>query len=179
MSDPVPGREFDARELDLRDGRRVTVRLACPADAAGIQAAIRALAPESRRSRFMSALAELTPAMLEHVINPDARHECQIVAATGGNDGATIVGGARYGAAPGSTDCEFAVAIADDWQGAGLARRLLEFLIDEARTRGFTRMEGYVFASNRPMLALAHKLGFSASDDPDDRAVRIVRRELA
>lgn len=175
----MPGRPFEPQELGLRDGRRVTIRRALPEDADRIQAAVRALSPESRRSRFMSALKELTPGMLERVINPRDETECQLIATTGAGAGEGVVAGARYGAAIGSTECEFAVAVADDWQGAGLARRLLENLIDEARARGFKSMDGYIFASNRPMLALAAKLGFTAHDDPDDPAVRIVRRELA
>jgi len=178
MTNRVPGRAFDARELALRDGRCVTVRLARPADAERIQAAVRALSPESRRSRFMSALKELTPSMLQRVINPRDETECQLIATTGADDAETVVAGARYGAAPGSTECEFAVAVGDAWQSVGLARRLLEFLIDEARARGFTRMDGYIFASNRPMLALAKKLGFSETADPDDPGVRLVSREL-
>lgn len=178
MSNGVPRRPFAARELELRDGRRVTVRLARPEDAERIQAAVRALSPESRRSRFMSALKELTPSMLERVINPRDETECQLIATTGGAPAEVVVAGARYGAAPGSTDCEFAVAVADDWQSVGLARRMLEMLIDEARAHGFKRMDGYIFASNKSMLALAQKLGFTAGDDPEDPGVRIVRRAL-
>lgn len=178
MSNRVPGRPFQPRELVLRDGRRVMVRRALPEDAERVQAAIRAMSPESRRSRFMSALKELTPAMLERVINPRDETECQLIATIGSGDAQSVVAGARYGAAAGSTECEFAVAVGDHWQGAGLARQLLEMLIDEACARGFTRMDGYVFASNRSMLTLAAKLGFTASDDPDDPAVRIVRRPL-
>lgn len=178
MTESVSGPSFAARELLLRDGRRVTVRVARPEDAERIQAAVRALSPESRRSRFMSALKELTPGMLERVINPRDETECQLIATTGAEPAEVVVAGARYGAAPGSVDCEFAVAVADDWQSVGLARRMLELLIDEARERGFKRMDGYIFASNKPMLALAQKLGFTASDDPDDPGVRIVRRPL-
>ena len=41
------------------------------------------------------------------------------------------------------------------WQGMGLASRLMRELIQAARVRGITHMEGFVLANNQPMLRLA------------------------
>lgn len=80
---------------------------------------------------------------------------------------------------PGSDTCEFAVTVADDWHGAGLARRLMELLIANARERGLRCMEGQVLAVNTPMRRLAKRLGFSDRPCPDDAALRLVSLELA
>jgi len=172
-------RQFPAQDFVLRDARRLTLREIRADDAGRMQGAIRAMSAESRYTRFMSALRELSPRMLERAVNPDATSELQLIAVHGEGSEQEIVAGARYAAAPGSRVCEFAVTVTDPWQGCGLARRLLEALIAEARTRGFTHMEGYILPSNDAMLALAKKLGFTAADYPEDPGVRLVRRALS
>jgi GNAT superfamily N-acetyltransferase len=133
---------------------------------------------ESRYTRFMSSLQELPAHMLERAVNPKQESELQLVAVSGNGPQETIVGGARYAAAAGSKECEFALAVVDDWQGVGLARQLLEALIRAARARGFERMEGYILASNAPMLGLAKRLGFSRVASPEGPSVLLVRRDL-
>jgi GNAT superfamily N-acetyltransferase len=166
-------------DFRLRDGRRVILRPVRPADKDAVQAAVKRLSAASRHSRFMSALRELSPKMLERAVHPEEARELQLVAVAGSERAQSIVGGARYSAAAGSRDCEFAVAVLDDWQGAGLARRLLEELIRAARAHGFERMEGYILASNAPMLGLAQRLGFTRVESPEEPTVHLVRRDLS
>lgn len=168
-----------AAEWILRDGRRVTVRPVCPEDRDALQAAIRRLSPEARYARFMSPLRELGPDLLQHAVNPDDSCELQLVALDGDGSRPAIVGGARYSATPGEASCEFAIAILDDWQGIGLARRLLDLLMATAGRDGFAAMEGYVLASNVRMLALARHLGFARIPDAGDPTVHLMRCELA
>ena len=93
-------------------------------------------------------------------------------------DGA-IVGGARYVRGADGEACEFAVTITDDWRGAGLASSLMRALIRDACTRGLKRMEGYVLATNRPMLDLARRLGFEVGASDEGPSVKLVRLDLA
>ena len=97
-----------------------------------------------------------------------------MVALSGEGSEQLIIGGARYASAAGSDACEFAVTIADDWQGFGLARRLMETLIEVARARGYRRMEGFVLPENTEMRGLATRLGFSDEPCPEDRTLRLV-----
>ena len=116
--------------------------------------------------------------LLERATHPDPENERQLVAVVAAGEGERIVGGARYAATPTRGDCEFAVAIVDDWTGRGLARRLLDLLMDDARVRGFQRMEGFVLTTNAGMLALAKRLGFVESASSEGPTVRLVRRDL-
>ncbi len=77
--------------------------------------------------------------------------------------------------APG--DAEFAMVIADAWQGCGIGRRLLSHLQECATRRGIQRLSGEVLADNRAMLGLAHSLGFRLSAHPEDALLRLVTRE--
>ena len=165
-------------EVTLKDGRGVILRSVRPEDRDSLQAAFRGLSDQSRYSRFMSPVRELSPKMLERAVKPDPGRELQLVAVSGEGPQPAIVGGARYSAMPGSTDCEFAVTVVDGWQGLGLARRLLEGLMHAARAAGFERMEGYILASNAGMLGLAKRLGFERVESPEGPTVHLVRRAL-
>jgi len=179
MTTAAPGTGFAPVELQLRDGRCITLRSVCPQDKEAVQAVVKGLSEGARYTRFMSALKELSPQMLERAVNPDAARELQLVAVHGEGALETIVGGARYVGGAGSRDCEFAVTIVDAWQGLGLARRLLQALMRAARDHGFERMEGYILASNKPMLGLARRLGFTEGPSSDGPGVRMVRCDLS
>ena len=178
MAGDPPEAEFRPIVLQLRDGRRATLRAVRVEDRERLQAAFKRLSAESRYTRFMSALQELPPRLLDRAVNPEVGRELQLVAVEGEEPQQAIVASGRYSAAPGSKDCEFALAVTDEWQGVGLARQLLESLIYAARASGFERMEGYILASNTPMLGLARRLGFARVESPEGPTVHLVRLDL-
>jgi acetyltransferase len=156
----------------------VTVRSVREEDADKLQAAFRSLSAEGRYSRFFSSMEKLTPPLLDRAVHPDAERELQLVAVAGSGADEQIVAGTRYSATETEGDCEFAVAVLDEWQGRGLARFLLETLIGAARARGFARMEGYILASNLAMLRLAKRLGFEKLKSEQGPDVCFVRKDL-
>ena len=77
---------------------------------------------------------------------------------------------------------EFAVAVADDWQGKGIGRRLIQRLRDAALGAGLHLLRGDVLSENRRMLALMREFGFSTRRNPEDSLlyeVKLVLGELA
>lgn len=162
----------------LRDGRDVVLREIGAHDKAEMQDAFQRLSADSRYTRFMMAMRELSPAMLEAATHPVAGRDFALVAVSGEGAAEDIVAGARYVGEPGSDTCEFAVTVADDWHGLGLASRLLGILIANARAQGLRCMEGYVLALNTPMRRLAQRLGFTDRQCPDDATTRLVRLDL-
>src|SRR5574337_1001795 len=76
----------------------------------------------------MGLVRELTPAMLERATHVRSERDLALVAVAGEEPAAAIVGGARYAGTPDGEDCEFAVTVADEWKGLGLARQLMELL---------------------------------------------------
>jgi len=87
-------------------------------------------------------------------------------------DGETLLGVARYVRDRSGDAAEFAIVIADAWQGRGIGRRLLAKLIEAARRRGVKRLYGDILATNRPMLELARKLGFELGRHEDATITR-------
>lgn len=166
-------------QVTLRDGRALLLREIGAQDADEIVEAFERLSAESRYTRFMIPLRELSPRMLAAATHPVPGRDLAVVAISFDGEDEDIVGGARYVGATGSDSCEFAVTVADDWHGLGLARRLMEILIANARERGLRCMEGYVLAVNTPMRRLARRLGFSDRQCPDDAALRLVSLSLS
>jgi RimJ/RimL family protein N-acetyltransferase len=179
MSDDTqPTAQVKEHVAHLRQGRKVLVRAVRPDDRSEFEEAFARLSPESRYTRFFLPMRELPPKMLDVAANPPADQSMAIVAVIDVGAEIDIVGGARIHFMPGQDVCEFAVTVADDWQGVGLARHLMETIVEAARARGLRRMEGFVLPGNTGMRKLAERLGFKDEVCPDDRSLRLVSLDL-
>lgn len=156
----------------LADGRAVTVRPILPQDADAEQSFVAALSPTTRRRRFHHGLIELPASLLRQFTEIDYRSHVALVAeALGDDDEPLLVADARYILADDAANAEFAVVVADDWQGIGLGSELMRRLARHARRSGLSRLCGDVLASNDPMLALMHKLGARLAPHSDDASL--------
>ena len=164
------------RTRHLFDGTAVTIRPVRPQDAAAEQAFIKHLSKDSRHSRFMGSMRELSPRKLEQFTAVDYDRHMALVA-TVQRDGREVeIGDARYVMNPDGASCEFAIAVDDAWQGSGVAGLLMAELIDAAQARGLKTMEGLVLASNQKMLKFARQLGFTRHRAGEDwETVRVTR----
>jgi len=172
-----PTRWIDVWQLP--DGRRVTVRPVLPQDAELEQAMVRALSPASRYQRFFAPIRELPQGWLERLTQIDYHRQQAFIVETFVGDQALAVAEARYVVDATGEACEFAVVVADDWRQLGLARRLLQHLMDSAAEAGLRRMVGDVLATNHAMLSLARSLGFRVQRHPEGGAqVLRVQRPL-
>ncbi len=164
--------------LQLPDGTNVTIRPIRPEDAGIEDAFVRNLSPRAKYFRFMQALRELTRDMLIRFTQIDYDRELALIAVVeqGGQEAEVAV--ARYGMNPDRESCEFAIVVADAWQGRGIGSRMMAMLMEAAKARGFKQMEGEVLAENAPMLSLARRLGFRARPHPDSPDTYLISRDL-
>jgi L-amino acid N-acyltransferase YncA len=171
---------YRPRRLVLRDGREVTLRAVTEAHAPAIQRAFDLLSVESRYSRFLHHKKHLSPEALARGVHPLPGRDFVFVATVPRRGGVDVVGAAQYvRATPGDdTTCEFAITVAEDWRGNGLARHLLASLLRRARRDHYAVMMGLVLADNDPMIALARKLKFSVAPSSEDSTVVQVLRRL-
>ncbi|WP_020558641.1 GNAT family N-acetyltransferase [Thiofilum flexile] len=151
------------RKLQLADGTDVVIRPIRPEDAEMEQEFVRNLSMESRYMRFMQALRELTPEMLVRFTQIDYDREMAFIALARQNGKDAEAGVARYAINPDKVSCEFALVIADDWQGRGLGGLLMRSLMESARSKGCTLIIGEVLADNGNMIRLMTRLGFEKS----------------
>jgi acetyltransferase len=167
----------------LPGGGDYTVRPIHPDDASMLQDFVRGLSRESRYFRFVSSMQELPANMLARFTLIDYDREMALVAVAReqklGADGVAfevtrIVGVSRYITNPDRTSCEFSLVISDDFKGKGLGSRLMLSIMDFAREKGLSEIEGLVLANNPDMLKLMRGLGFTVktfAEDPDFKLV--------
>jgi acetyltransferase len=169
----------DTREsLALDDGVVVTIRPIRPTDAGIEREFIARLSPQTRRYRFLSGLKELTPEMLQHFINVDYPREMALIATVPVDGREREIAVARYARGTEPESVEFAVVVADEWQGRGIGPALLARVFEIARTQGFAAIEGIVLHENRTMLDLMQRMGFTRKTALDDPSVVHVRKAL-
>jgi acetyltransferase len=163
----------------LEDGTDVVVRPIRPEDAIIEKSFVENLSVESRYFRFMSPIHEVSRQMLARFTQIDYDREMALVAVTDeGSADAKIIGVARYVSNPDGQSCEFALTVADDWQGKGIGRQLMQRLMTFARDRGLEIMEGDVLSRNHKMLRLCQALGFRKLHDAESPDITVVRRHL-
>jgi len=143
-------------EIRLRDGRGVRVRPIRPEDAEREKRLFDRLSENSRYQRFMQYMRALPPKLLARFTQLDYDRELALVALW--QDEFVAVG--RYAPNADGVTAEFALAVADGWQGKGLGHALLERLCEAARAAGYEALYGHMLQSNRDMLELAAHLGF-------------------
>ncbi|MDJ0768060.1 MAG: GNAT family N-acetyltransferase [Ilumatobacter sp.] len=164
--------------FQLPDGRDVTIRPIRPEDAEIEQDFIRNLSSEAKYFRFMHAIHELTPRMLVRFTQIDYDREMALIAVTDEGGAEVEHGVVRYVTNPDRNSCEFALVVSDEFQGHGVGRRMLQRLMEIARSRGLDTMEGEVLATNRRMLDLVRSIGFHEQPAPDDPSIVSVSIDL-
>jgi acetyltransferase len=100
-----------------------------------------------------------------------------LVAVTGDGDAERLIGVARY-AADNERECEFAVAIADDWQCRGIGTTLTKLLFEYCARQGFRLIYGTVLADNQRMIELAEGLGLTVDAPREGEATVRAWRSL-
>ncbi len=166
------------RGIQLSDGTDIVIRPIRPEDAEIEAKFVRDLSKEAKYFRFMNSLQELSQEMLVRFTQIDYHNEMALIAVRSDGTVEEQIGVARYTTNLDKKSCEFALAIADNWQGKGLGHHLMRDLMDIARDRDLERMEGLVLSENAKMLDLVASLGFQISNDPEDSNVKVISAPL-
>ena len=126
------------------------IRLATADDVPAIVELYRGLSPCSQRMRFSTSLSDDVLARAAHL---DDRFDAVIALSDG-----RVCGEARLQLNPVS-EHEFAITVADDVQGRGIGRALLDALRGRASERGIVRLRALVRSDNVRMLTLLRRAG--------------------
>jgi nucleotide-binding universal stress UspA family protein len=149
-----------AGTTQLRDGTRVVLRPIEPDDKDALAAGHERLSPESRYRRYLSPMPQLSPAMLRYLTEVDHHDHEAIVAVDPGSD--EVIAVARFVRSKEDPEtAEAAVTVADDRQGQGLGRELLDALADRAKEEGVRHFTALVLADNPASIRLLESLGAS------------------
>ena len=174
-NDQVPGASPD---MFLPTGERITYRVVQPEDASIVQAFVEGLSDSSKHFRFFMNVESLSQEMLQQFTHPNFPDSYAIIATVMQDEQEVEIGVARYALTEVTGAAEFAIVVADEWQGHGIATQLLSGVTAAAMVAGIIRLEGLVLRDNHRMLNLAGELGFAVCKDPDDVTVLRVVKHL-
>src|SRR5262245_59009860 len=163
--------------LTLRDGTPLTIRPICPDDYQLEFDFVRGLSARTGYQRLMSP-RKLTASDIERFVRIDYGSELALIALAVVDNAVQQVAVARYAPEPGGTSCDFAIVIADAWQGRGLGKALLSALVRAAAESGVQELTGLTLTENHAMRELARQIGFSVKRDPYDATVVQLRMPL-
>ena len=165
--------------VPLAGGQRVVIRPVLPQDADLTRAFFRNLSGAARYDRFMTPMRDLPPELLQRFTHVDYADHVALVSEVFADGRETVIAEARYVRSDvDPAAAEFAVSVAEDWQGKGLARLLLAKLVCRAATAGVERIVGETLASNARMLALARKAGFAVTASPEVAGLMLLEKPL-
>lgn len=157
------------------DGTALALRPIAPADIDMAGRFIDTLSYGTRYFRFGKGDTRFSGEELAQVCTPDPDTRSHLIVVA---NGTTMAASARYFVQDDGTGCEFALVVADAWQGRGLGSRLLRALIADAVRRGLSAMHCEVLATNVRMQDFLRKQCFLPVPGSEGAPVRRFSRLL-
>ena len=160
----------------LRNGTVVTIRAIRPEDKTRLASAFKNLDRESVYTRFFHYVRELTDQDLRRATEVDFDREVALVVTTNLGDEETIIGAGRYvvgEAADSGRSAEVAFMVEEDYQGLGIASRLLRHLVQIGRQQNVSRFAADVLSGNQAMLRVFAGSGLPMKQQRDGTVVQV------
>jgi len=159
----------------MRDGTPVLLRPMKPEDEPLVADFLHKCSDDTIYFRYFKLIKNWTHEMLIRFTQNDYDRELGLMAIGQPPSPEVMMGVTRLVIDRQQRAAEFAVIVADPWQGKGLGPKLIEQVIDIARDQEVKLLWGEVLSENVPMLELAKKAGFTLKRD----SAGVVRIEMA
>lgn len=160
----------------LKDGTEVILRPIRPEDEPMELEFVKGLSEEASRFRFFQVIRDLSHEALVRFCNIDYDREMAFIAETRELNRRMEIGVGRLVMEPNKKRGEFAVVVADKYQGKGLGTKLIDMLISVAEEKGLESMYGIVLPENANMIHLCEKLGFTVERRHEEVVVELKLR---
>ncbi len=157
----------------MRDGTPVLLRPMRPEDEPLVSDFLGKCSEETIYFRYFRLIKRWTHEMLIRFTQNDYDREIGLMAITQPPGPEVMLGVSRLVMTVDRASAEFAVIVADPWQGKGLGQKLMEGVIQIARENGVQRLHGDVLAQNQPMLEMVKRLGFTLKKDTEGQTYRV------
>ncbi len=164
------------RRFALADETPIFVRPVRPEDEPLFQDFIKLVTAEDLRLRFFAPIKELSHAFIARLTQLDYARAMAFVAIdeASGN----MLGVVRLHADANYETGEYAILVRSDLKSRGLGWKLMQLMIEYARSEGLKRIEGQVLKENTAMLDMCKEFGFRIETDHHDSELRIVAMAL-
>ncbi|MBW2107889.1 MAG: GNAT family N-acetyltransferase, partial [Deltaproteobacteria bacterium] len=131
------------------------------------------LSPRTIRLRFFGTLGTLPEEVLKKLVSVENPGDVSLVATHRVNDRERALGLFSIMCDQRGKTGEFAMVIADAWQGKGIGAELFRHGLALAQKRGVVMVWGNCLAENTHALALARRMGFVSTWDFEENAYRL------
>ena len=121
--------------------------------------------------RLFTYRRELTEAGLDRVMHAGS-DDLVLVVTVGDGAAETVVASGRS-VRTSATRSEVAFMVSKDYQGKGIAGRLLQRFVESARANGLSHLEADVLGENRAMLAVFERSGLAMRRRRDGNVVHV------
>jgi acyl-CoA hydrolase/GNAT superfamily N-acetyltransferase len=169
----VGPKEFRATHI-LDDGTDVTARPINPTDQPLMKDLQYTLSEEAVYYRFFTHLKRFPQKEIQQFVYIDHRQDEAIVVTVPEAHGEEIIGMGRYYLDTKTNRAEVAFVVADQWQGRGIGKFLLNTLTRIAKRNGIRGFTAEVLAENKAMQAVFNHSGLKTSSELQDRVFSFV-----
>lgn len=160
----------------MRDGTPVLLRPMRPEDEPLVSDFLGKCSEETIYFRYFRLIKRWTHEMLIRFTQNDYDREIGLMALTQPPGPEVMLGVSRLVMTTDRSSAEFAIIVADPWQGKGLGQKLMEGVIQIARENGVKRLHGDVLSQNQPMLEMVKQLGFTLKRDVEGGTYRVAMK---
>ena len=173
--DLAPSTGLGGRDtVRLSSGLDLTIRPLAWPDAESLQEHVRNLSVRSRHNRYLGGFNELSRAEIARIIGNGEGPVFGLISDLAVDGRRIMVAEAVYAVDPQTGATEFALSVADDWQGNGIGAALVASIECRSAAACSALVHGETLRGNEPLLALAAKTGFAVVRHPGDpRLIRI------
>ena len=162
---PYP-RELN-REWTMSDGTKTLIRPIKPEDEPMERELFKRISKQTEYFRFFGKLGTVTHEMLIRYTQIDYDREIALIAKVNENGEDVMAGVVRLVADANNDAAEFAILVADDYQGKGLGNKFMNIIMEIAEQRKIRKVYATVLNANTVMLHMFRKRGFTIRDDDD------------
>jgi acetyltransferase len=144
----------------LKNGQEIKIRPVLPEDEPLEEEMFANLSRQTQYYRFFGYLGDVTHDMLVRYTQIDYDREIALVGLADEADGRAMTGVVRLVADAKNEEAEFAIVVADKWQGQGLGNHFTDLIMAIAKERGIRKITATVLQANTTMLHMFRKRGF-------------------
>ena len=163
---PYPGRY--QKVIKAKNGQKVRLRPIRPEDEPMELEMVNRLSKESLYFRFFGYVPRMTHELMTRFTQIDYDREMAIIALVDKPGAEEMIGVVRIIADPWGEAAEYAILVADEWQGQGLGSQMTDYIIEIAKDMELQRLYASVLASNKGMITLFERKGFSMKREDFD-----------
>lgn len=156
---PYPGQY--TRKVRLKNGLTATLRPIRPEDEPLEAEMFTLLSKESVYFRFFGYVPKVTHGFLTRFTHIDYDREMAIIAEIEEKGKPQMAGVVRLVGDAWNVSAEYAIVVADPWHGQGLGSKMTDFILEIAKDRGIKKVFANVLNSNKDMLRIFEKRGFT------------------